>query len=399
MPIVDGIITAPQRRSSDAAASVVGVTVRTPGVVCPAGYHALMDAPEVAAAVWRISDMLGSMTIYQMRNTDEGDVRVRDELSRKVDVSPWSLANRSTWVGWIVSTMLTKGEAVVLPITSMGYLEDLVPQPDARAQLRPDGKPYEIVIGSTAFAPDEVLHFRLRSDPRYPWRGVGPQLQLQSVVDSILQTSQTKQAYMSTDYKPPIIISVNSESDLADEQLRSAFLDKFWKRSDPSEPVVIPADLMNVTQAKYLSLTDLAIKDGVELDKKAVAAIFGIPGFLLGVGNYSRDEYNSFVSSVLLPLARIIEQELTRKLLLSPDRYFRFNARGLYAYDLKELSEIGDAQYVRGIMTGNEVRDWLGLSPRKGLDELVLLENYIPLDNIGDQKKLQGGIDNGQAED
>ena len=397
MPIVDGIITAPETRStSNSTPSVVGITLSTPGVICPSGYHPLMDAPEVAAAVWRIADMLGSMTIYEMRNTESGDVRIRDELSRKVDIEPWSLSNRSAWVSWIASTMLTQGEAFVLPVTRSGRLEDLVPQPKARAQFRPDGLPYEIVIDGTAFAPNEMLHFPLRPDPRYPWRGIGPQAQLQTVVDSILQTSATKQAYMSTDYKPPIIISVNADSDLSDEELRSSFLKRFWERSDPSQPVVIPEDLISVTQAKYLSLTDLAIKDGVELDKKAVASIFGVPGFLVGVGSYNRDEYNSFVSTVLLPLARIIEQELTKKLLLSPDRYFRFNARALYAYDLKELAEIGDAQYVRGIMTGNEVRDWLGLSPRKGLDELVLLENYIPRDNIGDQKKLQGGIDNGQ---
>lgn len=209
-----------------------------------------------------------------------------------------------------------------------------------------------------------------------------------------MQTSATKQAYMSSDYKPPIIISVNADSDLSDEDLRSRFLEKFWKRNDPTEPVVIPADLMNVTQAKYLSLTDLAIKDGVELDKKAVASIFGVPGFLVGVGQYNRQEYNTFVSTVLMPLAKRLEQELTKKLLLSPDRYFRFSSRALYAYDLQEMANIGDAQYVRGIMTGNEVRDWLGLSPMKGLDELVLLENYIPLADIGNQEKLQGGNEN-----
>jgi HK97 family phage portal protein len=399
MPIIDGIIVAPdETRSAPASntSSVVGITLNSPGVICPSGYHRLMDAPEVAAAVWRIADMLGSMTIHLMRNTDAGDVRVRDELAKKVDVSPWSLTTRSSWVSWIATQMLTEGEAFVLPVTSGGRLDDLIPQPSARTQLRPDGKPYEIVINGVAFDPDEVLHFILRPDPRYPWKGVGPRLQLQAVVDSIMQTNATKQAYMSSDYKPPIIISVNADSDLSDEDLRSRFLEKFWKRNDPTEPVVIPADLMNVTQAKYLSLTDLAIKDGVELDKKAVASIFGVPGFLVGVGQYIRQEYNTFVSTVLMPLAKRLEQELTKKLLLSPDRYFRFSSRALYAYDLQEMANIGDAQYVRGIMTGNEVRDWLGLSPMKGLDELVLLENYIPLADIGNQEKLQGGNDNGE---
>lgn len=121
-----------------------------------------------------------------------------------------------------------------------------------------------------------------------------------------------------------------------------------------------------------------------------MASILSVPSFLLGVGDFHREEWNNFISSTIMPLAQMIEQEMTKKLLYSPDLYFHFNPRSLYSYELRDLSDIAGGQFDRGLMTGNEARNWIGLPPREGLNNLTILENYIPAEMIGQQGKLTG---------
>ncbi len=364
------------------------------------GYTPLGKTPEFDSAISKIAELISSMTIHLMENRKSGDVRIKNALSRLIDIYPNNWMTRKTFIYNIVYTLLLEGNCISLPITKNGNIEslDLIP-PSWVTLLSDNGLGYKVYIQGVEYSPDDVLHFV--NNPRfpYPWKGNGYEISLSTVIKNLNQAAKTKNSFMESKWKPSLIIKADAVTDEFGNALdRQAILDNYIKTSREGEPWLIPADVFDITEIKPLSLNDLAINDAVNIDKKTVAAVLGVPEFVVGVGAFNKEEWNNFINTRLKPLCNIIEQEITRKLLISPNWYVRFNVKSLYSYDINTLSTVGANLYTRGIMTGNEVRDWIGENPKEGLDELVILENYIPQGMIGDQKKLNGGgEDNGKT--
>lgn len=369
--------------------------------LCCDGYRPLIACPEVQMCAGVYADLIGSMTIHLMKNTDRGDERVKNALSRKLDIDPNHDMVRQNFVGLIVWTLLLNGSGnqVTLPVYKGALLDDLLPLKPTQVSFAERGDSYVVRYGMNTFTPDEVLHFVLRPNPEQPWRGDGIQAGLREIVDCISQANDTRKALLKSP-APSIIVKVDGLSDeFSSSEGRKKLRKQYLDSSDNGEPWFIPSEAFSVEQVKPLSLNDLAIKTNLELDKRSIAAVFGVPPFLVGVGTFNADEFNWFVSTRVMPLANTIQQELTKKLLLSPDMYWRFNPRSLYSYKISDLVSAGAEMVDRMAMRRNEWRDWMQLPPDSDMDELLALENYIPADRLGDQAKLKGGEgDAGQNE-
>ena len=383
-----GSANAPKVRSSPGIALWLGKDE----ICCP-GYIRLCDSPEIVSACLRIAELIGSMTIYLMSNTDAGDVRIQNELSRLIDITPCQNMTRMQWMVAIVNTLLNTGEgnSVVVPHTYDGIIKSLEPISASRIQFMPVGnfyREYRILIDGRTYKPDDLIHFVLNPDPVYPWRGRGVTFVLKTIIDNLAQAQKTENAYMRSEWKPSIIVKVDAlTEEFASPEGRQKLLDSYIKPATPGQPWMIPAEAFQVEQVKPLTLSDLAIKDTVELDKKTVASVLGAPPFLLGVGEFKRDEWNNFVQTRIRALALLIQQELTRALIVSPKWYLMLNYWSLMDYDPKSTSDIMLAGADRGYITGDEWRTRMHLPPA-GLDKFRILENYIDYNDVSKQKKL-----------
>ena len=375
-----------------AAAPQVGLWLQDSPICC-SGYTSLDKCPEIVTACTKIAQLISTMTIHLMANTENGDVRINNELSRKIDIEPSPYMTRKQWTESVVMNLLLygSGNSIVLPHTSDGFLGSLEVVSPSRVVLLSNtaDRSYYVSIDGIQYSPDEVLHFVHNPDQYYPWKGKGFTVYLRDVANNLKQAAATEKGFMESKWKPSVIVKVDAlTEEFSSMSGRKKLLESYVESAEVGEPWLIPAEQFSVEQIRPLSLADLAISDVVKLDKATVAAVLGVPAFLLGVGEYNQKEWEMFINTTVLSIVTELQQEMTKKLITSPKMYLRFNYWSLLNWDIQTISSVLLAGSDRGFISGNEYRDRIGFEPREGLDELRILENYLPWDMSGKQKKL-----------
>ena len=380
-------------KSTTSSNDSIGYVMTSKGeLIETSGYTRLSDSPEVLTAINQIADLVSNMSIHLMENGDKGDIRIRNNLSRLIDIQPNKFQTRKSFIFWIVKTMMLHGNAVVKPVSRDGTVTELKPLNPQKISFTYDTDSeldYAVKYDNVEYSPETLLHFVLNPSEKLPFLGSSYQTSLRDITHNLKQASVTKRSFMSSNYMPSLIMYIDAETDMTEEE-RTEFEKKYLHRKDKTAPFLLPEGLINLEQIKPLTLTDLAIHESVKIDKQGVASILGVPPFILGVGTYTKDEWNNFINTKIMSFAQIIQQTLN-SLIIDDNKYFNFNPRSLYNYSLTELVSAGVSMIGVNSMRRNELRGWMNLPPDEEMDALLVLENYLQQADLTKQNKLKGG--------
>lgn len=365
-------------------------------ILVPQGYTPLSKNQDVLRCAYKIADLVSNMTIMLMENGDYGDIRIKDSLAMKIDVTPNRFMTRKNFILRIVMDLILYGNAVAVPTIKDGLLDEITLLPADTLSFTKTMAGYSIRCGAATLQYDEVLHFVLNPDPDKPYMGLGYQPMIKETVFNLLQSNATKTGFLKSKWKPSMVISVNSDvMELTDTESRKKILGSYTDTTEAGEPWLIPAGQIDVKTIQPLTLADLAIQDGITLDMKSLATAIGIPPFMVGAAAFNKDEYNNFISTTIMSFGNIIQQEFTRKIIYSPKRYFKLNPKSLLQYNITEKVNFVKEMVGGGMMNRNEARGEFDYSPvdDEGMNTYTVLENYLEVKDLGKQKKLlqEGG--------
>ena len=252
---------------------------------------------------------------------------------------------------------------------------------------------YQVDKGTMEIKPQDMVHFRLGLDPSNHKKGFSP---LKTVLREIYgdeSAGQMATALLANSGVPSMLITPKDDYGLTEpeaDQISRTYQQKVGGKNK-GKPLILSGS-MNVERLAF-SPKDLDIGALRRIPEERVSAVLGVPAILAGLGaGLERATYNNtselrefFTEQKLIPLWRMVAEELTQQVLL-PDyqsnqavsaEYDFSSVRALQG-DEKEMFEKLNVGVQGGWITVAEARKQVGLPTNESQDVYLLSNSVIP---------------------
>ena len=252
---------------------------------------------------------------------------------------------------------------------------------------------YQVDKGTMEIKPQDMVHFRLGLDPKNHKKGFSP---LKTVLREIYgdeSAGQMATALLANSGVPSMLITPKDDYGLTEteaDQISRTYQQKVGGKNK-GKPLILSGS-MNVERLAF-SPKDLDIGALRRIPEERVSAVLGVPAILAGLGaGLERATYNNtselrefFTEQKLIPLWRMVAEELTQQVLL-PDyqsnqavsaEYDFSSVRALQG-DEKEMFEKLNVGVQGGWITVAEARKQVGLPTNESQDVYLLSNSVIP---------------------
>ena len=304
---------------------------------------------------------------------------------------PSKIANRITWVHYVVACMLSKGAAFGLKRYESGqlrYIELLHPTTEVLVSemgevfYRLNANIYSHLPEVQRTIPGRFIFHVPYNTLIHPLIGVPP---LEAARAAALSGSavMAKQA-RTHQTKPEVYGFLKVPVTLNDAQALAA--KTAWQESNGADGVGI-AVLRNGVDFQPLQMTakESESSSAMTLANEDIARAFGVPKHLLGIGTIpsaanAEALMLDFYSRVLQPIAELIELALDEALELPSNVGVAFDVAGLSRLDSKGRNEAHQIALNSGKISVNEARAEDGLPPVKGGETPRVQMQDVPID-------------------
>ena len=312
----------------------------------------ILSIPAAYRCIQIISDSIASLPIQAFRHGKQ--IETPDILRQ-----PDPAETRVDTISSICTSVLIDGNAYALlgNRDSLGHPRSLVVLSPNAVYVSSTAGQIIYKVGGNQYLPEDILHIRGLTLPGHSV-GLGPLAMQRRTMGLAIAGEDYAGELYTTGAIPQGVITSDSELTKAEaENLKNAFVAAHGGRQ--RSPAVLSGGV--AYEPLSFSASDLELLESRRFNAQVVSTVFGVPGFLIGVGSSDSKTYSNvqqdtqlFASYTLRPWLSRIEAALSQLLPRGQDA--KFNLDGLLRSDTTLRYAAHEVGLRAGFLTVAEVR-------------------------------------------